>query len=88
MVELWRREGGLDAPMTQRSFFDVAERDFRNRLVIKFAVRLDGQFIAHAVLFNFDYRGGAEPGLRILPAFDGRAYASEAATDVTDWELC
>ena len=64
--------------------FEAAERGFRNRTVINFAVRLDGQLIGGAVLFNFDYQGGAELGFRIAPAY---GYASEVLTAVADWGL-
>ena len=35
--------GGLTEPMTERSFFNVAQRDFENRLAVNFAVRLEGE---------------------------------------------
>ena len=51
--------------MEERSFFDVAKRDFENRQAVNFAVRLDGKLIGEAVLYRFDCRGGAELGCRI-----------------------
>lgn len=57
--------GGLGAPVTERSFYDVARRDFENRMAVNFAVRLNGTLIGEAVLYNFDYRGSAELGCRI-----------------------
>ena len=75
-----------DSP-TERSFYEVAERDFANRLAANFAVRLDGKMIGEAVLYNFDYRGGAELGCRIDRAYDGFGYGTEAFAAVADWGL-
>ena len=79
--------GGLHTPMNERSFYEVAQRDFENRLAANFAVRLNGQFIGEAVLYNFDYRGSAELGCRIDRAFDGYGYGTEAFAAVAEWGL-
>ena len=79
--------GGLGAPVEERSFFEVARRDFENRLAINFAVRLDGKLIGEAVLYNFDYRGGAELGCRIDSAYAGHGYGTEAFAAVAKWAL-
>ena len=79
--------GGLTEPMTERSFYEVAERDFAARSAVNFALRLDGQFIGEAVLYRFDFRGGAELGCRVAPAFAGHSYGTEAFAAVADWAL-
>ena len=79
--------GGLKEPICERSFFNVAERDFKNRLAANFAVRLDGKFVGEAVLYNFDYRGSAELGCRIDAAFAGNGYGTEAFAAVAEWGL-
>jgi len=79
--------GGLGGPVEERSFFDVANRDFENRLAVNFAVRLDGTLIGEAVLYRFDYRGGAELGCRIDTAHAGHGYGTEAFAAVADWAL-
>ena len=61
--------------MTERSFCDVARRDFENRMAVNFAVRLNGTLIGEAVLYNFDYRGSAELGRRIDKAYAETATA-------------
>ena len=76
--------GGLTEPQTERSFYDVAQRDFAARSAVNFAVRLDGQFIGEAVLYRFDYRGGAELGCRVAPAFAGHGYGTEAFAAVVE----
>lgn len=78
---------GLGAPVAEDSFFNVAKRDFEAKFAVNFAVRLDGQFIGEAVLYNFDYCGGAELGCRILPEFADHGYGVEAFSAVADWGL-
>ncbi len=78
---------GLGGPVGERSFFEVARRDFENRLAVNFAVRLDGRLIGEAVLYRFDCRGGAELGCRIDGAFAGQGYGTEAFSAVADWGL-
>ena len=79
--------GGLGAPVTERSFYDVAKHDFEKRLAVNFAVRLDGKLIGEAVLYNFDYRGGAELGCRIDKAYAGNGYGTEAFRAAAEWGL-
>ena len=78
---------GLGAPVTERSFYDVAKHDFEKRLAVNFAVRLDGKLIGEAVLYNFDCRGGAELGCRIDRACGGNGYGTEAFRAVAEWGL-
>ena len=78
---------GLGGPVEEQSFFDVARRDFDNRLAVNFAVRLDGKLIGEVVLYRFDCRGGAELGCRINRAYAGKGYGTEAFAAVADWAL-
>ena len=79
--------GGLGGHVEERSFFDVARRDFEDRQAVNFAVRLDGKLIGEAVLYRFDCRGGAELGCRIDKAYAGSGYGTEAFAAVADWGL-
>ena len=79
--------GGLGGPVEERSFYEVAKRDFENRLAVNFAVRLEGKLIGEAVLYNFDGRGGAELGCRIDKAYAGHGYGVEAFAAAADWGL-
>ena len=79
--------GGLKGPVEERSFYEVACRDFKNRLAANFAVRLDGKLIGEAVLYNFDYHGSAELGCRIDRAYDGFGYGTEAFAAAAEWGL-
>lgn len=77
----------LKGPLTESWFYRVAQTDFKNRLAINFAIRLDGQFIGEAVLYRFDCKGAAELGCRILPEFAGHGYGAEAFARAADWSL-
>ena len=79
--------GGLGGRVEERSFFDVAKRDFENRQAVNFAVRLEGKLIGEAVLYRFDCRGGAELGCRIDKAYAGNGYGTEAFAAVAEWGL-
>ena len=79
--------GGLGGPVEERSFYDVAQRDFANRQAANFAVRLDGQLIGEAVLYRFDCQGSAELGCRIAAAHAGHGYGTEAFAAVANWGL-
>lgn len=41
-------------------------------MAMNFAIRKDGKFWGEVILYNFDFRGGAEIGVRILPEADGQ----------------
>lgn len=77
----------LKGPVQTDSFYKVATTDFMDRTAVNFAVRLDGKLIGEAVLYNFDYRGGAELGCRIVPDCAGHGYGTEAFQAVADWAL-
>ena len=79
--------GGLGGPMQEDSFYQVAKRDFENKLAVNFAVRLDGKLIGEAVLYSFDYKGSAELGCRIDSKYAGQGYGKEAFAAVADWAL-
>ena len=77
---------GLGSAVRERSFFEVAARDFENRQAVNFAVRLDGKLIGEAVLYRFDCRGGAELGCRIDKAYAGNGYGTEAFAAALDYK--
>ncbi len=79
--------GGLGAPVEERSFFDVAKRDFENRRAVNFAVRLDRQLIGEVVLYRFDWRGGAELGAGLTRHTPENGYGTEAFAAVAEWGL-
>ena len=77
----------LKGELTENYFYRVAQKDFRRKLAVNFAIRLDSQFIGEAVLYNFNYKGAAELGCRILPEFAGQGYGAEAFARLADWAL-
>jgi hypothetical protein len=77
----------LQGELTEDYFLDVARQDFERRMAVNFAVRLEGRLIGEAVLYNFDWKGGAELGCRIAPAFAGHGYGTEAFTAAAEWAL-
>lgn len=77
----------LHGELTDRYFLEVAWQDFMFRRGVNFAVRLDGKCIGEVVLYNLDWRGGAEMGARIAAAYAGHGYGVEAFTAVAEWAL-
>ncbi len=77
----------LHGPMTDNYFLAVAREDFHRRRAVNFAIRLDGRFIGEVVLYEPDFRGGAELGCRILSEASGSGYGAEAFSTVADWAL-
>jgi len=77
----------LKGELTAGYFRRVARQDFKNRLAVNFAVRLNSVFIGEAVLYAFDCKGGAELGCRILPEYAGKGYGAEAFRRVAEWSL-
>lgn len=80
-------EGSLPGPVQYDSFYRVAKNDWENHNAVNFALRLDGKLIGEAVIYNFDFRGGAEIGCRILEQYAGNGYGTEAFQAVADWAL-
>ena len=77
----------LKGELTEDYFLSVARHDFAARQAVNFAVRLDGHLIGEAVLYRFDWRGGAELGCRIDRAYAGHGYGTEAFTAAAEWAL-
>ncbi len=80
-------EGSLKEPRTKESFYQVAQRDWEHRTAVNFAIRLDGKMIGEAVLYNFDFKGGAELGVRISSDYAKCGYGREAFQGVISWAL-
>lgn len=62
-------------------FLRVAESEFHKGIALSLAIReggADAPLLGEAVLFNFDYRGGAMVALRLLPEHWGRGLGSRA----------
>lgn len=77
----------LHGEWTEDYFLNVVRADFDQRRAVNFAIRLSGECIGEAVLYNCDWRGGMELGCRISPAHAGQGYGTEAFAAVADWAL-
>lgn len=79
--------GSLTEKMNRRSFFDIAREDFAEGEALNFAVRIRGNMVGEAVLYNFDGCGAGELGCRIKKDFAGKGYGTEAFEAAADWAL-
>lgn len=70
--------GDIVGELTDDYFFRDAMKDYKLSVSVTLAVRRDDEFIGEAVLNEFDYRGGANVGIRLLPEYTGRGYGREA----------
>ena len=77
----------LQGELTEDYFLDVARHDFEKHWAVNWAIRLDGKCIGEAVLYNVDWRGGAELGVRIAPEYAGNGYGTEAFAAAAEWAL-
>lgn len=77
----------LKGELTEDYFLEVTKQDFQNKLAVNFAIRQEGTFIGEAVLYNFDYKGSAELGCRILPEYAGSGYGAEAFRRAAEWSI-
>ena len=59
-------------------FYDVAVSEFERCISLSLAVRLGDTFIGEAVIQSFDFMGGAEIAVRLLPEYRGRGLGSTA----------
>ncbi|MBQ8885307.1 MAG: GNAT family N-acetyltransferase [Clostridia bacterium] len=71
-------------------FYKDQKKDFASRTAMNFAIRKDERFAGEVILYNFDFCGGAEIGVRILPEFDGQGigrYAFNLAAGYAIYKL-
>ena len=84
----WGYDYRTVCPEPSRDYFYFDQlNDFKNRMTMSFAVRLNGNMIGEAILHDFDYKGSCEIGVRILPDFKGCGYGREALKAVVDHAL-
>ena len=70
------REDYGDAP--DESFLSRTQFEEQAGISMPFAIRYEGRFAGEAVIFGFDYIGGAKVAIRLLPEFWGKGIGSEA----------
>lgn len=76
---------GKDLP--QDYFYQVARKDFEERMCLNLAIRLDDRFIGEVVLYNANYRGSIEIGARIFKEYEGHGYGTEAIKEASEWAI-
>ena len=68
--EFWGYDYREDNPNPKDDYFRLeSEAEFERGVSMSFAVRRDGFFVGEATLYAFDYLGGCELAIRILPDF-------------------
>lgn len=68
-------------------FWRDAIADYENKVSLTLAIRRGGEFIGEVVINEFDYRGSANLGVRILPEYTGRGYGREALSAAAEYAL-
>ncbi len=84
----WGYDVTEDNPNGSEDYYlDVARGEFRAGIAITLAVRAqDGKFAGEAVIYDFDYQGGAAIGIRILRDKQGDGIGTRALAALI--ELC
>lgn len=65
-----------------RLFYDIAEGEREAGIALALAIIHKGEFVGEASMFSFDYQGGAEVAIRLLPEFWGRGLGSDALSQL------
>lgn len=75
----WGYDYAADEPNPTKSYFrESAEEEFGRSAALSLAVRADNRFVGEVTLYYFDFKGGCECAVRILPEYRGKKYATEA----------
>ena len=68
----WGYDDLADNPTADPEIFMLtAEREKRESIALSLAIRRGGRYLGEAVIYDFDFKEGAEIGIRILPEFHG-----------------
>ena len=59
-------------------FLGLAEKDFLSDSALSFAIRFKDEFVGEALISSFDYKGGADVSVRILPEHQNKGCATKA----------
>jgi RimJ/RimL family protein N-acetyltransferase len=84
----WGYDYRTDNENPDKDYFYLDQRrDFDNRMTMCLAVRLRDKMIGEVILHNFDYHGGCEIGIRILPEYKGQGYGRETLNTIIQYAL-
>lgn len=79
----WGYDYRTDCPDPNEEYFLAETRkDFGTRTAVNWGIRADGKLVGEAVLYDFDYHGGAQVGIRLLSDREGRGFGGEALSAV------
>ena len=80
----WGYDVDVDNPEGVSDYYlDVVRREFNDGVALTLAVRENGTFVGEAVIYDFDYLGGASVAVRILPENHGRGLGGRALVALT-----
>lgn len=75
----WGFDDLSDYPDCEDGYFlSLARSEMARGVALSLAVRLSGRMVGEAVLFDFDYRGGAMAAIRLMSEAQGRGIGSTA----------
>lgn len=75
----WGYDARVDNPDGDAdAYLSTVRREFDEGVAITLAVRSSGELAGEAVIYAFDFTGGAEIAVRILPSYHGRGLGSTA----------
>ncbi|MGI6509653.1 MAG: GNAT family N-acetyltransferase [Erysipelotrichaceae bacterium] len=77
----------LYGELTDDYFYQMATSDFKDKVGLSMAVRLEDKLIGEVVINEFDFRGSANIGTRLLPEYLGKGYGREAFEAACDYAL-
>ena len=73
--EYWGYDYTADFPDADSDYFmENAAAEAERGTSLSLAVRLTGEMIGEAILYAFDFQGGAECAIRLLPEQSGKGY--------------
>lgn len=75
----WGYDVSYDNPDCDSDYYlAVARGEYSAGVAITLAIRKSGVFVGEAVIYDFDYQGGAAIGIRILPQHQGGGIGSKS----------
>lgn len=75
----WGYDADEDNPDGNADFYlDVANRELQDGVAIALAIRMGGEFVGEATVYDFDYIGSAAIAVRVLPAYHSKGIGSGA----------
>jgi len=84
--KFWGFDDLADNPTADpEQFILTAMRELNDGVALSLAVRREGKYLGEAVIYDFDYLGGAEIGIRILPEYHGERIGSRVLEMLIDY---